>query len=195
MEATGNDAVFKVAVLTRMAGCGRQRPLALHNDEPLSTLFCQCLRIYLPDMDIKDHISLRSATKSDAEFARVLHHRALRDVVVRQFGPWDEELQDGFFKQSGFPDGFEVIQFDGTPCGYVRTEVSGSESEVHNLYIDPDYQRKGIGTLLIKQVIAIGRPVRLQVLFENTEAADLYKRLGFRVVGSSDTHFQMLLSQ
>tara|TARA_B100001113_G_scaffold303788_1_gene263852 strand:- start:430 stop:870 length:441 start_codon:yes stop_codon:yes gene_type:complete len=146
-------------------------------------------------MDINDHINLRPATKSDAEFARTVHHRALRDVVVRQFGPWDEQLQDGFFEQSGFPDGFELIEFDGTPCGYMRTEVSGAKSEVHDLYIDPDHQRRGIGTLLIMRAIALGCPVRLQVLFENSEAADLYKRLGFRVVNSSDTHFQMLLNQ
>ena len=51
----------------------------------------------------------------------------------------------------------------------------------------------GIGTFLLKGIIALGKPVRLQVLFENTEAANLYKRLGFQVVGESDTHFKMRL--
>jgi ribosomal protein S18 acetylase RimI-like enzyme len=146
-------------------------------------------------MDINDHVRLRPATQADVEFARATHHRALREVVVRQFGPWDEELQDRFFEQSGFPEGFDVIEYDGAPCGYLRTDESGPKSEVHNIYIEPEYQRRGIGTALLKRVIALGRPVSLQVLFENTEAADLYRRLGFRVVGSSDTHFQMLLDQ
>ena len=147
------------------------------------------------EMDINDHIRLRPATQIDEELARSIHHRSLRDVVVRQFGPWNEELQNGFFKQSGFPDGFEIIEYDGTPCGYIRTDQSGSRSEVHSLYIDPRFQRKGIGTALLERVIALGRPVGLQVLFENADASALYRRLGFRVVGRSDTHFRMMLDQ
>lgn len=125
----------------------------------------------------------------------MVHHSALRDVVVRQFGPWDEELQNGFFERSGFPSDFEIIEYDGTPCGYVRIEISGAETEVHNLYIDPDFQNRGIGTFLLERAIAIGQPVSLQVLFENTEAADLYRRLGFQAVGVSGTHFKMRLDQ
>ena len=36
----------------------------------------------------------RPATSSDTEFARISHHAAYRDVVRRQFGAWDEALQD-----------------------------------------------------------------------------------------------------
>lgn len=114
---------------------------------------------------------------------------------MRQFGPWDEELQNGFFKQSCFPDKFEIIEFDEKPCGYMQIEDSASEMVVHNLDIDPDFQRKGIGTFLLKRVIARGKSVGLQVLFENTEAAKLYRRLGFQVVGESETHFKMQLHQ
>ena len=76
------------------------------------------------------NIQLRLATNSDTEFARGIHHRALRAVVVSQFGSWDEVLQNGFFENSGFPDGFEIIEFEGQPVGYMSTVESVSEIEV-----------------------------------------------------------------
>lgn len=142
-------------------------------------------------MNIADHVKLRPATDFDTAFARETHHRALRDVVVRQFGAWDEELQDGFFARTGFPTGFEIIEYDGAACGYIRSEEVGGGMEVHNLYIDPRFQRRGIGTFLLEGIIALGRPVGLLVLFANTEAADLYRRLGFEVIGRTETHFRM----
>ena len=36
----------------------------------------------------------RPATSNDTEFARISYHAAYRDVVCRQFGAWDEALQD-----------------------------------------------------------------------------------------------------
>ena len=39
----------------------------------------------------------RPVAQADTEFARNAHHQAYHDVVVRQFGTWDEALQDKFF--------------------------------------------------------------------------------------------------
>ncbi len=41
----------------------------------------------------------RPATSRDTEFARLSHHEAYRDVVSRQFGAWDETLQDRLFEE------------------------------------------------------------------------------------------------
>lgn len=42
-------------------------------------------------------LEMRAAQEGDMEFARLAHHAAYRDVVERQFGPWDEASQDDFF--------------------------------------------------------------------------------------------------
>ena len=36
--------------------------------------------------------------KADFEFGRFVHHAAYQDVVTRQFGSWEEKIQDGFFE-------------------------------------------------------------------------------------------------
>ena len=42
-------------------------------------------------------VSRRPATAADMDFARSVHHRAYRDVIERQYGPWDKETQDRLF--------------------------------------------------------------------------------------------------
>lgn len=65
-------------------------------------------------------IALRPATKNDKDFARGVHHRAYHDVVVTQFGDWDEVAQDKFFATGWAKPGHEIVLVDDTPCGYVR---------------------------------------------------------------------------
>ena len=52
----------------------------------------------------------------------------------------------------------------------------------------------GLGSALVREVIgrgaALGLPVRLRV-FKTNPAHELYRRLGFAVVGETETHFQM----
>ena len=54
-------------------------------------------------------ITLRPALDVDTEFARAVHHQAYRDVVVRQYGTWDEKAQDGYFIDIWSPAVFEII--------------------------------------------------------------------------------------
>ena len=66
------------------------------------------------------HVSLRPADQRDTDFARAAHHSAYRDVVMRQFGRWDEEAQDACFEGHWLSPGCVVITYDGRPCGYAR---------------------------------------------------------------------------
>lgn len=141
-------------------------------------------------------VSRRPATEADREWARELHHRVVRDVVERQFGSWDEEQQDRFFANDWDSGGFEVIQYDGSPCGYVCIEDRETDVHLREIDIDTGYQRRGIGTVIIRNAItcakARGVPVVLETLHEN-EAAGLYRRLGFAETGRTDTHTQFRL--
>ena len=139
-------------------------------------------------------ITLRPAYEDDTSFARAVHHAAVRDVVVRQFGAWDEAAQDVFFVDDWDPSKFEIVIFSGVPCGYVRIEQLPSHVEVAELNILPKYQRKGIGTRVLRDVISraemLRLPVRLQTLRMN-DAAKLYRSLGFREIGRTQTHIKM----
>lgn len=147
-------------------------------------------------MTDESRVRRRPATDADKEWARTLHHEVVRDVVERQFGSWDEAQQDHFFDNSWRGGVFDVIEYDGAPCGYVCIEERADEVCVREIDIDSKYQRRGIGTVVIRTAIDAARarrvPVVLETLHEN-EAARLYQRLGFVETGTTDTHRQFRL--
>ena len=59
------------------------------------------------------NVRTRPATIADLDFARRAHHAAYRDVVTRQWGQWEEELQDRFFGKDWGDARFDVIMVDG----------------------------------------------------------------------------------
>lgn len=63
-----------------------------------------------------------------------------------------------------------------------------------SIEITPSFQRRGIATRLVRELIHEGQksnlPVQLYVLKVNPARA-LYERLGFDIVDETDTHFIM----
>lgn len=125
-----------------------------------------------------------------------MHHAAVRDVVERQFGTWDEGAQDGFFVHDWDDGAFEIIEYDGQPCGYVCVEDRAEDVHLREIVVSPRFQGLGIGTLVIASAIDTARgrhvPMVLGTLHEN-RAARLYLRLGFIETGRTDTHTQFRL--
>ena len=139
-------------------------------------------------------LEIRPAQDSDREFARQTHHAGYRDVVERQFGPWNEALQDRLFEEDWDPATKEIIVADGEECGYFTVEYRADDIHVRELVINPRYQRRGIGTLLLQglqeKASAATVPIRLGT-FHRNEALQLYRRLGFREIGTTETHVLM----
>jgi GNAT superfamily N-acetyltransferase len=139
-------------------------------------------------------VSKRQATESDHQFVRSVHHRAYRDVVERQYGPWDEAEADRLFEAVWVAAAHEIVLCDSVASGYCRIECRDDVIFVHELVIDPDFQGRGIGTRILESVFkdAVKRalPVRLQTHLVN-RAANLYRRLGFRECGRTGTHILM----
>jgi GNAT superfamily N-acetyltransferase len=133
----------------------------------------------------------RAATEADRAFARHTHHLAYRDVVVHQFGAWVDDQQDRFFESSWAAMPHEIIVCDGEPCGYVCVEDRPDDVHLRQLVLAPDYQGRGIGASVLESVMgharARGVPLRLSTPRAN-RAANLYRRVGFRPIGTTETH-------
>jgi ribosomal protein S18 acetylase RimI-like enzyme len=138
-------------------------------------------------------ITTRPATVADTEFARGTHHQAYRDLTERRFGQWIEQDQDAFFTAAWTAGAYSVFLCDGTVCGYVCIETDNTEVHVREIVIVPSFQGRGIGSLLLQQAIDLARqrqvPVRLRTAHVN-RAAILYRRLGFREMGRTQSHIQ-----
>ncbi len=139
-------------------------------------------------------ISLRPVKPDDKEFCRRVHRLAYQDVVVRQFGQWDDALQDVFFEKQWASVSLQIIEFDGEAVGCFSREVRPDCISIDQIELLPQFQGTGIGTELLRQQVdeakRLALPVRVQVLLAN-RALGLYEKLGFTVTGKTATHYLM----
>jgi GNAT superfamily N-acetyltransferase len=121
----------------------------------------------------------------------VIHHAAYRDVVERQFGPWDAEQQDRYFELAWDDASHEAIEYRGDLAGYCAIEQREHDIHIRELVIDPGFQNLGIGSTIIREMIGCaeerGVPVVLGTFIAN-RAGELYERLGFVAFDRTDTH-------
>ncbi len=137
------------------------------------------------------NVTRRAATDGDIEFARQAHHLSYREASEAQFGPWDDAAQDRFFESDWRDAQFEIVLADGEPCGYVCIEDRPEDLHVREIVIHPAFQGRGIGSGILREVIERARQRRVPVhvgTFRKNRAVGLYKRLGFRETGTTDTH-------
>lgn len=77
---------------------------------------------------------------------------------------------------------------DSCIVGYINFWVFAGEVHLNNVAVHPDSRDRGIGSLLIREMIAIAREERalwltLEVRPSNSAAISLYEKFGFRVRG------------
>ena len=88
-----------------------------------------------------------------------------------------------------------VAKMDGDVVAYGGVICYGDEAHVTTIAVDPDYQRRKIGTrvlyeLLVAAVEMDARAVSLEVRMSNWGAQRMYGRFGFRPVGVRKNYYQ-----
>ncbi len=86
----------------------------------------------------------------------------------------------------------------GRMVGYAGIALLGPaahpEAEVHTIGVDPACHRGGIGTLLLRALLAEagkrGGPVFLEVRTDNAPAIALYEKHGFHIIGLRKNYYQ-----
>lgn len=151
--------------------------------------------------------TLRPATDDDREFLWCLVVATMKDYVDQTWG-WDEDDQRRLFDEKVDIPNARIVVIDGADAGLFvlyhpaapdphpaqAEDFAAGAYYVAEIELMPPYQRRGIGAAILRDVIAEarsgGRPVALRVLKVNP-ARRLYERLGFALIGESDTHYLM----
>jgi GNAT superfamily N-acetyltransferase len=124
-------------------------------------------------------IRTRPATETDKPFLSWLEEACMREYTVALRGAWrprppDEQLLDEC----------RIIVEGGEDIGCVTMIARPDHVWVDQLYISPRFQRKGIGSTVLRMILseaaAMGVPVRLSVIATNP-AVDFYLPHGFRI--------------
>jgi ribosomal protein S18 acetylase RimI-like enzyme len=142
-------------------------------------------------------LTKRPATAEDYAFLYVLHKAAMKASVARMWG-WDEAWQQDYFRQKFDPAKRQVLQWQGQDVGTLSVSEEEDELYVALISILPEFQGRGWGTAVLRQLIhdaqQSGKTVTLHVLKTNPEAQKLYERLGLQVVAEEEYKYKMQLA-
>ncbi len=140
-------------------------------------------------------LTTRIAQEDEKDFVYALNRTVYRDVVIQQFGDWDESGQQQYFEEKWTRVVYRIIEYNGTPIGVFSMTEHPQEHVIHEIQLLPAFQGRGIGSTLIHQKIVRAHaqhvPLRLRVLIHNVRAQQLYARLGFVTSETTDTYMYM----
>ena len=139
-------------------------------------------------------VTLRQATAADAGFACGVVDRTIRIYAEQTFESWPVAEAHARTTGDAAAGRLQIMELDGQSIGIMKVERIDTHIQLHQLFILPEYQRRGIGSELLENLLAEGRasglPVRLRVLRVNP-AKRLYERHGFRVTSEEPERFYM----
>jgi ribosomal protein S18 acetylase RimI-like enzyme len=145
-------------------------------------------------MKAPPNFTLRPVNPDDAPLFYQLTDLTMRGFILATWGRWDEaRVQSESHTNSRSPNA-QIIEVDNIGIGVFRVARYPTHIELEQIYLLPEYQRMGIGTVLINRLITEAKesivPVRLRVLVVNP-AKKLYECLGFVVTETTPEFFYM----
>jgi GNAT superfamily N-acetyltransferase len=133
-------------------------------------------------------IKIIPAKESLREFSYRVKEAAEGDYVAEAFG-WDEAEQRAFHSRDWEEKKPMIISYNGEFIGTIYIGDNGDFIEVGQFFVLPEYQNKGIGTHVLRQVTdradQLGLTVKLAYL-KNNPVSSLYKRHGFQAVDANE---------
>ncbi len=141
------------------------------------------------------NIQRRPARNSDYDWLLRLHHAVYRDLIIKEFGYWDENEEFDLFTEAWQTQKIQILMRNDRRVGMLMILEETGRWWLDEIQIDPRFQNQGIGTAVIGELIAAARdrqlPVCLRVLRANRGAYQLYQRLGFRRIEEAKHHLVM----
>ena len=119
----------------------------------------------------------------------ILHSTALYDYTIRSFEQQKNILEEKIRK--GFP--VLVAELDGIAVGFgmyseFRFREAYKFTVEHSVYINENHHGKGIGKLLLQELIQLAKNQNLHTMIavidaENQSSVEFHEKFGFKTVG------------
>lgn len=124
-------------------------------------------------------VVLRPGTARDVDWLVELRAEVLRADLER-LGRYDEQGVRERLRRSFRPEWTRIVVADGEDVGSITTRPDGATRWIEHFYLAPRVQGAGIGTEVLRGVLAEPFPgaMRLNVL-QGSAARRLYEREGF----------------
>jgi ribosomal protein S18 acetylase RimI-like enzyme len=132
----------------------------------------------------------------DFEFRYGVYVQTIKPYIDDRFPDWDDDQHREMMRSNLTTGGNHfAIVIDDVRVGIVQISEYDHLLSIDQLEILPEHQGAGIGTAVMRSLMSraatIMKPLELQVFVVNTGARELYERLGFEVVKTTDLDLHM----
>ena len=118
-----------------------------------------------------------------------------KKYVEENYGTWDDDEQrkrfENFIEQ--VKGDTWIIKLNGNNIGFYNgNQLEDGSYEIGNICIIPEYQGKGIGIQILKDIIEVHKYQDIHIqYFKQTPVGNLYKKLGFIFDKEKEFHYTM----
>lgn len=140
--------------------------------------------------------NFRNCTLDDFDFLFELKKQNFK-WYVDKIWDWNDEDQKQRLKQDleEHLAHKRIILIDNKLAGvYVIHTTENGDLFINEISILKEYQNKGIGTKILEEQLKENQSKGIRTIlqvFKDNPAKSLYERLGFKVYGETETHYQM----
>jgi N-acetylglutamate synthase-like GNAT family acetyltransferase len=106
-------------------------------------------------------VELRQATAADPDYLYKIFRAAMKDYITQTRRDWDENLEETQFRQQLNLAASKIIRVNKSDVGFITVLVREASVWIQTICIDPEHQNKGIGTEVVKSLIAQAQEQRL----------------------------------
>ncbi|MEZ5649453.1 MAG: GNAT family N-acetyltransferase [Burkholderiaceae bacterium] len=131
---------------------------------------------------------------ADAGYLYWLCERTMRGYVEETWGRWNEEGIRAELSRLATEGAASTISVEGGRVGAIVCDYRGDPIVLEQLFIEPEHQRRGIGAHVVRLVLDRARESRVGVklgVLKVNPAKSFYERLGFGVVGETETRYDL----
>jgi GNAT superfamily N-acetyltransferase len=96
-------------------------------------------------------MALRPALEQDFDYCRRIYFAEMNWIIEELH--LDPAAQENGFQQQWDPTQVRIIVLDGADVGWLQTITQAHELFVAQMFVDRPFQRKGIGTEVMKRLI------------------------------------------
>lgn len=135
-------------------------------------------------------LAFRPASSNDLEYCRRLYFEGMENIIRKL--DLNPEAQATGFQQQWELSEVQIITLDGVDVGWLQIKVDEDELFLAQIFVDPPFQRQGIGTEVMHKLIAQAEETNKAIVLAVAKinpALRLYERLGFQVADQDSRKF------
>lgn len=143
---------------------------------------------------VPEGFALQTAQAGDFEDLLALRLRAMRESLER-IGRFDERRARERLAEGFDPSVTQHIVVDGQRVGFLVLKALSHHLWLKHFYIDTPHQRRGLGTRVMRWVIAHAEATQLPVelaALKGSDANRFYQRHGFHAIAEGDWDIEYL---